>query len=68
MPRAGPRSRPGRERAAGWQWHDHDISFLDGQPGVYVRFRLTTDASLTSDGVYLDDVVRALLPGVVRRE
>jgi subtilisin family serine protease len=41
----------------GWQWSNHDISFLDGQPSAYVRFRLTTDGSLTADGVYLDDVV-----------
>jgi subtilisin family serine protease len=41
----------------GWQWFDHDISFLDGQSSAHVRFRLTTDASLTADGVYLDDVV-----------
>jgi uncharacterized repeat protein (TIGR01451 family) len=33
--------------------------FLDltaGQPSVFVRFRFSTNASLTSDGVYIDDV------------
>jgi subtilisin family serine protease len=42
---------------SGWEWFDHDVSFLDGQPSVYVRFRLTTDSSLNGDGVYLDEVV-----------
>ena len=40
----------------GWQWFDHDLSSLDGQPSVYVRFRLTTDGSFTGDGVYVDEV------------
>jgi hypothetical protein len=33
-----------------------DISAFDGQPEVYVRFRLVTDSHNTADGVYLDDV------------
>ena len=41
---------------AAWQWSDHDLSSLDGQPSVYVRFRLTTNGSLTGDGVYVDEV------------
>ncbi len=41
---------------AAWQWSDHDLSSLDGQPSVYVRFRLTANGSLTGDGVYLDEI------------
>ncbi len=33
-----------------------DISEYDGQPAVYIRFRLVTDSQNTFDGVYIDDV------------
>jgi thermitase len=33
-----------------------DLSIFDGQPIVYVRFRLDSDDSVNSDGVYVDDV------------
>jgi len=33
-----------------------DISAYDGQPAVYIRFRLVTDSRNTFDGVYIDDV------------
>jgi subtilisin family serine protease len=33
-----------------------DLSIFDGQPIVYVRFRLDSDDSVSSDGVYVDDV------------
>jgi subtilisin family serine protease len=33
-----------------------DLSMFDGQPTVYVRFRLNSDESVSSDGVYVDDV------------
>lgn len=33
-----------------------DISEYDGQPEVYIRFRLVTDSNNTFDGVYIDDV------------
>jgi subtilisin family serine protease len=33
-----------------------DISAYDGQPTVYIRFRLVTDSQNTFEGVYIDDV------------
>ena len=33
-----------------------DISAYDGQPSVYIRFRLVTDYQNTAYGVYIDDV------------
>jgi subtilisin family serine protease len=33
-----------------------DISAYDGQPMVYIRFRMVTDSQNTFDGVYIDDV------------
>jgi subtilisin family serine protease len=33
-----------------------DISAYDGQPTVYIRFRLVSDSQNTFDGVYIDDV------------
>ena len=35
---------------------NNDISAYDGQPTVYIRFRLVTDSQNTADGVYIDDV------------
>ncbi len=38
-----------------------DISAFDGEPAVYFRFRLQSDASTRRDGAYIDDVrVRCL--------
>jgi subtilisin family serine protease len=37
-------------------FHSVDISAYDGQPAVYLRFRLVTDSRNTADGVYIDDV------------
>jgi len=34
----------------------NDISAYDGQPTVYIRFRLITESQNTADGVYIDDV------------
>jgi subtilisin family serine protease len=33
-----------------------DLSMLDGQPTVYLRFRLVSDEGINLDGVYVDDV------------
>ncbi|MEX2032622.1 MAG: S8 family serine peptidase, partial [Dehalococcoidia bacterium] len=41
-----------------------DISMMDGQPTVYLRFALVSDEIFNFDGVYLDDVlVKCLAPG-----
>jgi subtilisin family serine protease len=34
-----------------------DLSMLDGQPTVYLRFRLVSDTSINLDGVYVDDIL-----------
>ncbi len=39
-----------------WGSFSNDISAYDGQPTVYIRFRLVTDSQNTADGVYIDDV------------
>ncbi len=36
--------------------YTNDISSLDGQASVYLRFRLTSDGAGTADGAYLDDL------------
>ncbi len=41
-----------------WNTHSLDLSAFDGQ-NVQLRFRLTSDSSVTSDGFYLDNVVIA---------
>ena len=33
-----------------------DLAAENGQPSVYLRFRLDTDSTITHDGVYVDDV------------
>jgi thermitase len=35
----------------------HDLGAFSGQSGVYLRFRLVTDGSVTDDGVHIDGVV-----------
>jgi subtilisin family serine protease len=41
-----------------------DLSMFDGEPTVYVRFRLDSDDIFNFDGVYVDDVsVKCLEPG-----
>jgi subtilisin family serine protease len=42
--------------SGGWIWLDEDLSAFDGQPNVYLRYRLVTDGSITRDGAYIDDV------------
>ncbi|MGH2978849.1 MAG: S8 family serine peptidase [Solirubrobacterales bacterium] len=42
--------------SGGWIWLDEDLSAFDGQPNVYLRYRLLTDGSQTGDGAYVDDV------------
>jgi subtilisin family serine protease len=42
--------------SGGWTWLDDDFSAFDGQPGVLLRYRMTSDGSRTADGAYLDDV------------
>ncbi len=39
-----------------FQGEFEDLKDLDGDPSAYFRFRLLTDNTRTSDGVYLDDV------------
>jgi subtilisin family serine protease len=39
-----------------WGSFATDISAYDGQPTVYIRFRLVTDSQNTADGIYVDDV------------
>ncbi|MCA9792342.1 MAG: immune inhibitor A, partial [Candidatus Eremiobacteraeota bacterium] len=41
-----------------WATHSLDLSAFDGQ-NVQLRFRLTSDSSVNSDGFYLDNVVIA---------
>lgn len=43
-----------------WKSHGFSLAMFNGQT-VRIRFRLTSDASLTRDGVYIDDVF--LAPG-----
>jgi thermitase len=35
----------------------HDLGAFSGQSGVYLRFRLVTDGSVTGDGVHIDGIV-----------
>jgi subtilisin family serine protease len=42
--------------SGGWVWKNDSLSAFDGQPSVYLRYRLTSDSSQTRDGAYLDDV------------
>ena len=39
----------------GWTLAYHDLAFLAGQPHVQFRFVMSSDASVTYDGVYIDD-------------
>ncbi|MEZ4679201.1 MAG: hypothetical protein R2932_33780 [Caldilineaceae bacterium] len=41
----------------GWQTQNIGIAAYSGQPRVQVRFRLSTDASGTAEGWYIDDVM-----------
>ena len=50
--------------SGGWVWLDEDLSAFDGQPTVYLRYRLFTDGSQTRDGAYVDDVAVRCTPSV----
>jgi len=39
-----------------WQKETIDLSELDGQPDARIRFRLKSDALVTADGWYVDDI------------
>ncbi len=41
--------------SSGWVLAYHDLSFLAGQPHVQFRFVMSSDGSVTYDGVYIDD-------------
>lgn len=49
-----------------WQEATVSVSQLDNQPQARIRFRLSSDAYVTDDGWYVDDIVlRGAGPGVV---
>jgi subtilisin family serine protease len=41
---------------SGFREINDDLTGFDGQPAVYIRFRLESDASSTAAGAYIDDV------------
>jgi len=41
---------------ANWVTESFDLSDYDGEPSVQIRFRLTSDNTVTRDGWYVDDV------------
>ncbi len=45
-----------------WQPLSLDASVLDEQPNIALRFRLVTDAGVTDDGVFIDDVILSYEP------
>jgi hypothetical protein len=51
-----PMNVSGNQSASGWQTKSIDLSSYCGQTGLFIQFRFDSNTSITSEGVWVDDI------------